>query len=115
MRTCRLPASTPLKLGERDDRRAEFCDHDFTEAAFGPRGFARLSLGSVHAHRALCRLSADRHGLERLSGDGPFYEHVAQGMKAKHPNLNVWVEAIALREHEKRIALGLTSGEPVQL
>jgi len=40
----------------------------------------------------------------------PFYEHVAQGLKAKHPNLNVKVEAIALREHEKRIALGLTSG-----
>ncbi|MDR3372389.1 MAG: extracellular solute-binding protein [Ancalomicrobiaceae bacterium] len=41
----------------------------------------------------------------------PFYEHVAQGLKATHPGLNVKVEAIALREHEKRIALGLTSGE----
>ncbi|MBF9235391.1 extracellular solute-binding protein [Microvirga alba] len=40
----------------------------------------------------------------------PFYEHVAQGLKAKNPNLTVKVEAIALREHEKRIALGLTSG-----
>ena len=41
----------------------------------------------------------------------PFYEHVAEGMKAEHPDLKVTVEAIALREHEKRIALGLTSGE----
>jgi len=40
----------------------------------------------------------------------PFYEHVAEGLKATHPDLNVKVEAIALREHEKRIALGLTSG-----
>lgn len=40
----------------------------------------------------------------------PFYEHVAEGMKAAHPDLQVKVEAIALREHEKRVALGLTGG-----
>ena len=40
----------------------------------------------------------------------PFYDHVAASMKADFPNLEVSVEAIALREHEKRIALGLTSG-----
>ncbi len=40
----------------------------------------------------------------------PFYERVAESMKGDHPNLTVKVEAIALREHEKRIALGLTSG-----
>jgi multiple sugar transport system substrate-binding protein len=40
----------------------------------------------------------------------PFYEHVAEGLKAKHPDLVVSVEAIPLREHEKRVALGLTSG-----
>jgi len=40
----------------------------------------------------------------------PFYEHVAESMKDEYPNLQVNVEAIALREHEKRIALGLTSG-----
>lgn len=40
----------------------------------------------------------------------PFYEHVAEGMKADWPDLNVTVEAIALREHEKRLALGLSSG-----
>lgn len=39
-----------------------------------------------------------------------FYEHVAEGMKASHPDLTVKVEAIALREHEKRVALGVTSG-----
>lgn len=40
----------------------------------------------------------------------PFYQHVADGMKASHPDLDVKVEAIALREHEKRVALGLTGG-----
>ncbi|WP_113156730.1 extracellular solute-binding protein [Nitratireductor sp. OM-1] len=40
----------------------------------------------------------------------PFYEHVAESLKEKYPDLEVNVEAIALREHEKRIALGLTSG-----
>lgn len=45
----------------------------------------------------------------------PFYEHVAEGMKAAHPDLKVNVEAIALREHEKRIALGLTSGEAAEV
>ncbi|MCR8724574.1 ABC transporter substrate-binding protein [Frigidibacter sp. ROC022] len=41
---------------------------------------------------------------------GPFYEHVAEGMNAKYPDLKVNVEPIALREHEKRVALGITSG-----
>lgn len=41
----------------------------------------------------------------------PFYAHVAEGLKAKYPDLKVTVEAIALREHEKRIALGLTSDD----
>jgi multiple sugar transport system substrate-binding protein len=45
----------------------------------------------------------------------PFYEHVAEGMKADHPDLTVNVQAIALREHEKRIALGLTSGEAAEV
>lgn len=45
----------------------------------------------------------------------PFYEHVAESMKAEHPDLTVRVEAIALREHEKRIALGLTSGEAAEV
>ncbi|MCX7323330.1 MAG: extracellular solute-binding protein, partial [Hyphomicrobiales bacterium] len=40
----------------------------------------------------------------------PFYRHVAEGMKAKFPNLQVSIEAIPLREHEKRVALGLSSG-----
>jgi multiple sugar transport system substrate-binding protein len=41
----------------------------------------------------------------------PFYRHVADGMKAKYPNLDVSIEAIPLREHEKRVALALASGE----
>lgn len=40
----------------------------------------------------------------------PYYQHVAESMKADHPDLQVKVEAIALREHEKRVALGLSSG-----
>ena len=40
----------------------------------------------------------------------PFYRHVADGMKAKYPKLEVSVEAIPLREHEKRVALALASG-----
>jgi multiple sugar transport system substrate-binding protein len=40
----------------------------------------------------------------------PFYRHVADGMKAKFPDLTVAVEAIPLREHEKRVALALASG-----
>lgn len=40
----------------------------------------------------------------------PFYAHVAAGLKAKNPKLEVSVEAIPLREHEKRVALGITSG-----
>lgn len=40
----------------------------------------------------------------------PFYERVAEGLKSKHPDLDVVVEAIPLREHEKRVALGLSSG-----
>lgn len=40
----------------------------------------------------------------------PFYERVGESLKRDNPNLDIQVEAIALREHEKRIALGLTSG-----
>ena len=45
----------------------------------------------------------------------PFYLHVAEGMKAAHPDLNVTVEAINLRDHERRVALGLTSGEAAEI
>lgn len=40
----------------------------------------------------------------------PFYEHVAAQVKAKYPDATFNVSAISLREHEKRVALGLTSG-----
>ncbi|MEO1103577.1 MAG: extracellular solute-binding protein [Pseudomonadota bacterium] len=40
----------------------------------------------------------------------PFYERVAASLQEEMPDLEVNVEAIALREHEKRIALALTSG-----
>jgi len=40
----------------------------------------------------------------------PFYERVAEGLSDKYPDLDIVVEAIPLREHEKRVALGLSSG-----
>lgn len=46
-------------------------------------------------------------GFPELQG---FYERVAEGMKATHPDLNVTVEPIGLRDHEKRVALALSSG-----
>jgi multiple sugar transport system substrate-binding protein len=44
-----------------------------------------------------------------------FYEHVAAGLKSQFPDVTVRVEAIDLREHEKRIALGLTGGKAADL
>ena len=46
-------------------------------------------------------------GFPELQG---FYERVAESMKATHPDLNVIVEPIGLRDHEKRVALALSSG-----
>ncbi|WP_456621823.1 MULTISPECIES: extracellular solute-binding protein [unclassified Bradyrhizobium] len=40
----------------------------------------------------------------------PFYKRVGDQLKSKYPDLDVSVEAIALREHEKRLALSLPSG-----
>ncbi len=40
----------------------------------------------------------------------PFYQRVADQLKAKNPNLQFSIEAITLREHEKRVALALSSG-----
>jgi multiple sugar transport system substrate-binding protein len=45
----------------------------------------------------------------------PFYEHVAAGMAASHPDLTVTVEAIPLREHEKRFALALPAGQAADI
>jgi multiple sugar transport system substrate-binding protein len=40
----------------------------------------------------------------------PFYKRVGDQLKAKYTDLEISVEAIALREHEKRLALSLPSG-----
>ncbi|MHC8509065.1 MAG: ABC transporter substrate-binding protein [Rhodospirillales bacterium] len=40
----------------------------------------------------------------------PFYERVAKSMKSSHPGVTFDVQAIPLREHEKRVALGVSSG-----
>ena len=39
-----------------------------------------------------------------------YYERVAESLSGKYPDLNVIVEPIGLRDHEKRVALGLSSG-----
>ena len=39
-----------------------------------------------------------------------YYERVAESLSGKYPDLNVVVEPIGLRDHEKRVALGLSSG-----
>ena len=38
----------------------------------------------------------------------PFYERVAASLKKSRPDLTINIEAIALREHEKRVALALS-------
>ena len=39
-----------------------------------------------------------------------YYERVAESLSDKYPDLTVNVEPIGLRDHEKRVALGLSSG-----
>mgnify|MGYP001227832550 CR=1 FL=1 len=46
-------------------------------------------------------------GFPELTG---YYERVAESLSGKYPDLNVIVEPIGLRDHEKRVALGLSSG-----
>ena len=45
----------------------------------------------------------------------PFYKKVGESLKKKYPNLQVKVEAIPLREHEKRLALALPSGSAAEV
>lgn len=45
----------------------------------------------------------------------PFYQHVAESMKAQYPDLTVNVQAVPLRDHEKRVALGVTSGSAADI
>ncbi|RUT34476.1 extracellular solute-binding protein [Arsenicitalea aurantiaca] len=45
----------------------------------------------------------------------PFYQHVAESMREEFPDLRVEVNAIALREHERRVALGITSGQSAEV
>lgn len=85
-----------------------------------PHGALRLALlGSTMGFAALALAPAvSAQEIRVWSGYpelAPFYEHVAEGMKAEYPDLTVRVEAIALREHEKRLALGLTSGEAAEV
>ena len=70
----------------------------------------RTALGLVLAGAATGALAQDITVWGGYPELAPFYEHVAEGMKAAYPDLNVTIEPIALREHEKRLALGLTSG-----
>jgi multiple sugar transport system substrate-binding protein len=45
----------------------------------------------------------------------PFYKKVGEGLKKKYPNLQVSVQAIPLREHEKRLALALPSNSAAEI
>ena len=46
-------------------------------------------------------------GFPELQG---YYERVADSIKDKHPDINIIIEPIGLRDHEKRVALALSSG-----
>ena len=71
--------------------------------------FATVSgFGLAAAHGAGAQSIQVWSGYPELA---PFYEHVAEGMAEQYPDLEVTVEAINLRDHERRVALGLTSGE----
>ncbi|MBB6484780.1 ABC transporter substrate-binding protein [Rhizobium lusitanum] len=45
----------------------------------------------------------------------PFYNHVAAEMKASHPDFELKVETISLREHEKRLAFALPAGSAADI
>ena len=71
-------------------------------SGFALSGLVFLSTGSVYAQKI-----SIWSGYPEMA---PFYQRVADAMKAKNPSLQISVEAIPLREHEKRVALGITSG-----
>ncbi len=73
-----------------------------------------LRAGATGAALAIAALATAAQAQEITVWSGypemePFYKRVAEGMKAKFPNLKVNVQAIPLREHEKRMALALPS------
>ena len=87
-------------------------------SVFSALGRAALLTSTLGFGLIAATASANAQDIRVWSGYpelAPFYEHVAEGMKAEFPDLNVTVEAIALREHEKRVALGVTSGEAAQV
>lgn len=93
-----------------------------TKTTTAPRLFSALGratlLGSALGLSLLAATAASATDIRVWSGYpelAPFYQHVADGLKAKFPDINVTVEAIALREHEKRVALGITSGEAAEV
>lgn len=45
----------------------------------------------------------------------PFYNHVAEQIKAAHPDFELKVETISLREHEKRLAFALPAGSAADI
>ena len=71
---------------------------------------ALLAAASTFAFGAVAAQAQDIAIYSGYPELGPFYEHVAAGMAQSHPDLKVHVEPITLREHERRVALGLTSG-----
>jgi multiple sugar transport system substrate-binding protein len=85
----------------------------FDRLPAGPGRGLRRHLLATGAAFALTAGLAQAQNITVWSGYpelAPFYEHVAEGLKATHPGITVDVQAIPLREHERRVALGLASG-----
>ncbi len=85
----------------------------FNRLPAGPGRGLRRCLAATSAALALTAGLAQAQNITVWSGYpelAPFYQHVAEGLKATHPGITVDVQAIPLREHERRVALGLASG-----
>lgn len=79
---------------------------------------ARLLAAAGIALAAAAPLAAQAQTITVWSGYPelePFYKRVGEAMKAKYPALKVEVQAIALREHEKRVALALPAGSAAEV
>lgn len=76
----------------------------------------RTLLSKVHLTAGLMLLGATTVQAQEVVIWGGFpelqeyYERVAESLSDKYPDLKVNVEPIGLRDHEKRVALGLSSG-----
>jgi multiple sugar transport system substrate-binding protein len=88
-------------------------NNDTSRLGAGPLGRRTvLALAATAFGMALGSAAAQAQTLTVWSGYPemvPFYQRVGESLKGKYPGLQVKVEAIPLREHEKRLALALPS------